>query len=69
MVSGVKGEELDGPKDFFDWLAAVPEIPNDERGVEHTAPCPCGGTIRAIRSRYNGHLHAWCDKCKWRLME
>ena len=53
--------------DMFEFLAAIPDF--EDRGVEHTAPCPCGGTIHAIRSTYNGHLHARCDKCKSTLME
>ena len=52
---------------LLEFLAAIPDF--DERGIEHTAPCPCGGTIHAIRSTYNGHLHARCDKCKAALIE
>lgn len=53
--------------DLLEFMAAIPDF--KERGVEHTAPCPCGGTIHAIRSEYNGHLHARCDRCKSALME
>ena len=48
---------------LFDWIKLVPEIPIDERGVTHTGKCRCGGTISAVRSTYNGHLRASCDKC------
>lgn len=51
------------------WLEVIPMIPKDIRGIEHKAPCTCGGTVTAIRSIYNGHLHASCDKCGARLME
>ena len=50
-------------------LKVAPVIPFDERGVEHKGKCTCGGTITAIRSTYNGHYHASCDKCGWRMME
>lgn len=53
--------------EIIDFLKAVPDF--DDRGVEHTAPCPCGGTIHAIRALYNGHIKAWCDKCDMRMME
>lgn len=52
---------------IIDWLKAVPDF--EDRGVEHTAPCPCGGTIHAVRAEYNGHIRAWCDKCNMRMME
>lgn len=55
------------PSDVLEFMCAVPHF--KDRGVEHTAPCPCGGTIHAIGSKYNGHLHAWCDKCGARLIE
>lgn len=54
------------PKEVIDFLKAIPDF--EDRGVEHTAPCPCGGTIHAIRAVYNGHLHAFCDKCEMRMM-
>lgn len=52
---------------YFERLQAIPKF--DDRGVEHYGKCPCGGTITAIRNTYNGHIHASCDKCKFRLME
>lgn len=59
-------EEYIAP-DIFDFIVAIPYF--TDRGVEHTAPCPCGGTIHAARAEYNGHLHAYCDKCGARLIE
>ena len=53
--------------EILDFLSAIPDF--EERGIEHTAPCPCGGTIHATRAKYNGHLHAYCDKCGARLIE
>lgn len=60
-----KEKKLD--HDIEDWLMAVPDF--EDRGVEHTAPCPCGGMIHAVRAEYNGHIRAWCDKCNMRIME
>lgn len=50
-------------------LEAAPDIPLDKRGVIYTSTCPCGGTITAIRSPYNGHYQASCTKCEWRVRE
>lgn len=55
--------------EVFAWLEHVPEIPQDVRGVEYTAPCSCGGMIRAIRSKYNGHFYARCDACGMMIRE
>lgn len=52
---------------FFERLQAIPKF--DDRGVKHYGECPCGGKITAIRSTYNGHLHAECDSCGWSLCE
>lgn len=52
---------------LFEFLAAIPDF--EDRGTEHTAPCPCGGMIHAKRATYNGHLHAYCDKCGKRIIE
>ena len=59
-------EEYIAP-DILNFIAAIPDF--TDRGVEHTAPCSCGGTIHAARAEYNGHLHAYCDKCGARLIE
>lgn len=59
-------EEYIAPE-ILEFLKAIPDF--EDRGVEHTAPCPCGGTIHAIRAEYNGHLHAYCDKCGARMIE
>lgn len=59
-------EECIAPE-IIEFLDAVPDF--TDRGIEHTAPCPCGGTIHAIRAKYNGHIRAWCDKCGIRMIE
>lgn len=54
-----------------EYLKAIPYIPisvKSMRGVEITGMCPCGGTIKAIRSKCNGHLHAKCEKCGFHFM-
>ena len=52
-------------------LESMPKIPKARRywGKKYTSKCPCGGTITAIRSTYNGHLQASCDKCDFSMME
>ena len=55
--------------EVFAWLYCVPDIPQNERGVEYTAPCTCGGTIKAVRSGSNGHLRAWCESCGMKMRE
>lgn len=52
---------------MFERLKCIPEF--TDRGVEHKSKCVCGGTITSIRSTYNGHLHAECDSCGWKLHE
>jgi len=40
-------------------------IPQEmEYGKRYTWQCGCGGTVSGIRTNYNGHLYAECDKCK-----
>lgn len=51
---------------LLEFLKAIPDF--TDRGVWHTAPCPCGGTIHATRAKYNGHIRAYCDKCGARMM-
>lgn len=52
-------------------LESMPDIPKDKKywGKEYTSKCPYGGTITAYRNTYNGHIHASCDKCDFRMME
>ena len=52
---------------LFEFLTAIPDF--EERGKEYTGKCPNGGTVHAKRSTYNGHIHAWCDKCGMRIIE
>lgn len=53
--------------DMFDFLRAIPDC--KETGVSYYGKCPCGGRIRALRSPYNGHLRAQCDKCRRQVIE
>lgn len=52
-------------------LKAIPNIPDKRTqwGKIYRNNCPCGGIITASRSLYNGHLHASCDRCDFRIME
>lgn len=57
-------------RDFVDEEDDMEHIPNvEDRGKFHYGKCTCGGTITAIRSTYNGHLHAECSDCGFKLHE
>lgn len=55
----------------MDRLGAMPDIPNEIKywGKTYQSQCVCGGTITAMRSTYNGHIRAKCDKCEWSIIE
>lgn len=41
-----------------------------KRGVKYRFICPlCGGDAAIVASTYNGHRHAWCNKCDMGYME
>lgn len=45
-------------------------IPETKVGEVVTFKCPeCGGIAKAIRSEYNGHFHAQCSECDFRVIE
>ena len=69
VVNQQEAEETDDeiPVEVIEYLKAIPNF--KDRGVIHTAPCPCGGTLTAVRSTYNGHLHVECDTCDFKLHE
>ena len=48
-------------KMIVEFAKAIPDV--DDVGEVHKAKCPCGGTIRAMRSVNGGRLFASCDKC------
>lgn len=49
-------------EDFILFLKAIPDF--KDLGVEHQFICPlCNGKGYATKSKYNGHLHAFCAKC------
>ena len=51
----------------LEFLAAQEEAEKEGR---HEFRCPiCGGTAEWSRSKYNGHLKAWCRKCILLVME
>ena len=65
----MSGKEISD--DIFDWFKCLPKVPKWTRcrGVEYHSKCICGGTITAVRSKYNGHIHITCDKCDRQLHE
>lgn len=68
-ISKADGERLQ--YDLMDYLAAMPEIPKSRKywGEIYQSLCPCGGTLTATRSTYNGHIRCTCDKCGFRMIE
>ena len=62
-------EEVEGMLAKIDAAPKISWKDPNEWGHEQKSTCPCGGTITAIRSEFNGHYHAACDKCGWRMME
>lgn len=52
---------------FMTYLRKIPEDlkPGEKREVS----CPCGGILRISMSKLNSHLHVYCDKCKFNLMQ
>lgn len=56
-------------KEVLEKIERIPDIEKSDRGTIHEAECVCGGTIRALRSVYNGHLTAKCEKCHFLFME
>lgn len=53
--------------DIVSYLEAIPK--HMKRGRAYLVKCPCGGTLKCIRSTYNGHLRASCECCKFSLIE
>lgn len=43
----------------------IPDIPKYIRGKVYITKCLCGGKMRIVRSTYNGHIHAHCEKCNF----
>lgn len=69
--TGITEEELidddldDIDTSIFDKIRCIPDF--TDTGVQHFSTCTCGGKITSIRSTYNAHLHASCDKCGFEL--
>lgn len=60
-------EEIE--EEFFKFLEVASNI-CEERGKLYKFNCPiCNSQAEAIRSNYNGHLHAQCKKCDLLIME
>ena len=46
------------------------KIPKDLKpGEKREVSCPCGGKLSVGRARLNNHLHAFCEKCKFQIMQ
>ena len=57
-ISKTDGTRLE--LDIFDYIKAMPEIPNKKKNweIQYQSTCPCGGTLTAMRSTYNCHIRA-----------
>ena len=56
---------------FFEFAKAVgTSMKGAERGIVVSFECPvCQSTAQAVKSEYNGHVHAECKGCGFELME
>lgn len=60
-------KELFVPKEILVFIEAVETA--IEKGDRHFT-CPiCGGDGEWFKSKVNGHIHAWCNKCDIELNE
>ena len=55
-------------EEMFEYIKAIPKIPEDVRGKEFKSKCHCGGTLTAWRVESNGHMRVKCDKCDFKLI-
>jgi hypothetical protein len=66
-----KADEIED-KEVKEFLKFI-EVANDickERGKEYKFECPiCKGNAHAIKSDYNGHLWAKCEKCDMNVQQ
>lgn len=72
IISDIEEDISDKNAKFvLDRLGAMPDIPNERKywGKTYQSQCVCGGIITAMRSTYNGHMRAMCDKCQWSIIE
>ena len=52
------------------FMSYIRKIPEDLKpGEKREVSCPCGGTLLINCSKLNNHLHLYCDKCKFNLMQ
>jgi hypothetical protein len=60
-VEEIEAQEAKDRADFATTLAVMKVIPPGGKGSRGEVPCPkCGGTVRWMRSSYNGHLSGSC---------
>lgn len=70
MVKDIEEKETKRiTRDLFKRMGCIPDIPKDCCDKEYTSKCICGGTIIAVRSSYNHHIRAKCNKCGWIMVE
>ena len=68
-MSNMNKEEEKDIKDFLDFLKYANDVCK-EKGKIYEFECPiCKGTAKAVKSSYNGHLHAECKECDLIIQE
>lgn len=56
-------------KDTINFIKVANDVCK-EKGKMYEFQCPiCNGQAKAIKSDYNGHLHAKCEECDLTIME
>lgn len=65
-----KGESME-IQDMDKFFLFIGEADKDlEKGQSKVFICPiCGGYAHAAKASNNGHLHAYCEKCKISIMQ
>lgn len=60
-VEEVEAEEREREESIAHTMTVMASIPPGGKGSRGEVPCPkCGGTVRWMRSSYNGHLSGAC---------
>lgn len=52
---------------FMSYLRKIPE--DLKVGEEREVTCVCGGKLIIGKSKLNGHIHLFCSKCKFQIMQ
>lgn len=59
---------IDGITERLNFILAACEATKEDGEAEFICPI-CGGRARATKSSYDKHIHAFCEKCRMKLMQ